>query len=56
MRAMAETRTLRGIGRKLREASRDVVEAELPHRVRVLLESLACVEAQGKLRNGDASR
>ena len=41
---MGENRTLKKIGGKFREESRDLVEATLPERLRVLMERLACVE------------
>lgn len=46
---MAQSRTLRKIGAKLREESRGIVEAKLPERLRVLVDRLACVEEHQKL-------
>lgn len=52
---------MRGIGRAIREASRDVVEAEVPARLRKLLAQLACLErhrgsGNGNLCNGNTGR
>ena len=41
---MAQSRTLRKIGAKLREESRGIVEAKLPERLRVLVDQLVCME------------
>jgi len=45
---MGESRTLKKIGGKLREESRDIVEATLPERLRTLLDRLACTEGGGR--------
>jgi hypothetical protein len=39
---MSNNRILRRIGGKLRDESRDIVDVELPEKIRVLLERLAC--------------
>ena len=49
---MGESRTLKKIGGKLREESRDIVEATLPERLRTLLDRLACTEERRELDNG----
>ena len=49
---MSESRTLKKIGGKLREESRDIVEATLPERLRALLDRLACTEERRELNNG----
>ena len=41
---MAQSRTLRKIGAKLREEARGIVEAKLPERLRVLVDQLVCME------------
>lgn len=41
---MAQSRTLRKIGAKLREESRGIVEAKLAERLRVLVDQIACIE------------
>ena len=41
---MSQNSMLKKIGGKLREESRDIVEAQLPHQLRALLQRLACVE------------
>jgi hypothetical protein len=51
---MSENRTLKRIGRKLRDESRDIVEARLPERLRALLDRLAGAQQEGDLRNGHA--
>ena len=49
---MAENRTLKKIGGKIREESRDIVEARLPERLRALLDRLARIEQNRKLDKG----
>lgn len=53
---MGEHRNLKRIGKKLREDSRDIVEARLPERLRVLLERLARKKEPRELGNGHAAR
>ena len=53
---MGENRTLKKIGGKIREESRDIVEARLPERLRALLDRLACVEQHRELGNGHGAR
>lgn len=53
---MGENRDLKRIGGKLREESRDIVEAKLPERLRVLLERLARIHQCRDLGNGRAAR
>jgi hypothetical protein len=53
---MGANRTLKKIGGKLREESRDIVEAKLPERLQALLEHLACVEQHRELGNGHSAR
>lgn len=53
---MGENPTLKRIGRKLREESRDIVEARLPERLRALIERLAYVEQHRELGNGRGAR
>jgi hypothetical protein len=48
-------RILKRIGGRLREESRDIVEATLPSQVRALLERLSCVKPGDDLR-GDPPR
>jgi hypothetical protein len=45
---ISENRMFRRIGGKLREDSRDIVEARLPERLRALLDRLAAVEEHGE--------
>ena len=47
---MAQSRTLRKIGAKLREESRGIVEAKLPERLRVLADQLVCMEERRELK------
>jgi hypothetical protein len=51
---MAEKAMLKGIGRKLREQSREIVDAKLPDRLRKLADRLACLEKRGELDNGNS--
>jgi hypothetical protein len=53
---MGENRTLKKIGGKLREESRDIVEATLPERLRALLDRLACTEERREWGNGHSAR
>ena len=53
---MGENRTLKKIGGKIREESRDIVEARLPERLRLLLDRLEYVEQHRELRNGHGAR
>ena len=53
---MAENRTLKKIGGKIREESRDIVEARLPERLRALVDRLAQVEQNRELDNGHGAR
>ena len=53
---MGENRTLKKIGGKIREESRDIVEARLPERLRALLDRLAYVEQHRELDNGHGAR
>jgi hypothetical protein len=52
---MNEHRTLKRLGRKLREESRDIVEARVPERLRALLDRLASPDNEGELNSGHAS-
>ncbi len=53
---MGENRTLKKIGGKIREESRDIVEARLPERLRALLDRLECVERHRELGAGHGAR
>ena len=52
---MGENRTLKKLGGRLREESRDIVEAQLPERLRKLVDRLACLEEERDLDNRRAS-
>ncbi len=43
---MSTNRTLQRIGRKLRDESRDIVDAGLPDRLRILLRKLSLFDTQ----------
>ena len=49
---MGENRTLKRIGGKLREESRDIVDARLPEKLRLLLDRLACTDRDCRLNSG----
>jgi hypothetical protein len=53
---MGQNRTLKRIGGKIREDSRDIVEATLPDRLRTLLDLLARTEERRELDNGHGAR
>lgn len=53
---MAQSRTLRKIGAKLREESRGIVEAKLPERLRVLVDQIACMEERREPEDSHVAR
>lgn len=52
---MGEIRMFRRIGRKVRDDSKDIVEAGLPDRFRILLDRLTSIEEPHTRLNGPAA-